>query len=281
MNREQSEELYRQKFTDFGLSEHFEFLKRDWTSYHGRKAFVKCKKCGCAFYTWTVKDIFAGKVSKMFCPECGTASDGSIGFLKTGRAKQAVELYLQGLEQTEIAEKLGCTVSDVGNAVKKYGAVDKTRKYKSAKQANQKRVDETSKIINDNLTIRGWELLEDWRGKRFSYSIRELRTGKTITRSGYTLLMRKRVRKEDRITKYNAFVDKGITIEKLIQRDGSKCYLCGKETNFSDNRWGWYGPDYPTIDHVIPLSKGGKHSWSNVKVCCGRCNIEKGCKIEA
>lgn len=280
MNREQSEELYRQKFIDFGLSEHFEFLKRDWTSDHGRKAFVKCKKCGCAFDTWTVKEIFAGKALKMFCPECGAASDGSIRFTHTEEAKQAVELYLQGLEQTEIAKQLGCTVNDVGNTVKLYGVTDKTRKYRASKQANQKRINETSKNVSENLTIRGWELLEDWRGRRFSYSVREVSTGKVFTRTGHTLLMRKRIRKEDRITKYNAFVDKGINIEKLIQRDGSKCYLCGKETNFSDDRWGWYGPDYPTIDHVIPLSKGGKHSWNNVKVCCGRCNVKKGCKIE-
>lgn len=280
MNREQSEELFKQKFIDFGLSEHFEFLRRDWTSYHGRKVYVKCKKCECVFDTWTVKDIFVGKSSKMICPECGITSDGSIRFAYTKEARQAVELYLQGLEQAEIAKKLGCTVNDVGNIVKSYGVTDKSRKYRASKQANQKRIDKTSRIVSDNLAIRGWELLEDWRGKRFSYSVREVSTGKVFIRTGHTLLMRKRIRKEDRIIKYNAFVDKGITIEKLIQRDGSKCYLCGKETNFSDDRWGWYGPNYPTIDHVIPLSKGGKHSWNNVKVCCGRCNAEKGCKIK-
>lgn len=42
------------------------------------------------------------------------------------------------------------------------------------------------------------------------------------------------------------------------------------------------GPDYPTIDHVIPLSKGGSHTWDNVKVACGECNcVVKGAKVLA
>lgn len=76
-----------------------------------------------------------------------------------------------------------------------------------------------------------------------------------------------------------AVVDWSITIDKLIDRDGMACYICGKRTTFSDKRWGKWGPDYPSIDHVIPLSRGGNHSWENVRLCCGMCNAEKGTRL--
>lgn len=31
-----------------------------------------------------------------------------------------------------------------------------------------------------------------------------------------------------------------------------------------------------TLDHVIPLSKGGTHTWENVVAACGPCNNKKG-----
>ncbi|RLC41644.1 MAG: HNH endonuclease [Candidatus Coatesbacteria bacterium] len=50
----------------------------------------------------------------------------------------------------------------------------------------------------------------------------------------------------------------------IIKRDGGRCQFCGKK---SKNL---------TIDHVIPLSMGGKHSWENCVACCPECNIKKG-----
>lgn len=33
-----------------------------------------------------------------------------------------------------------------------------------------------------------------------------------------------------------------------------------------------------TIDHIIPISRGGKHGLYNLQVCCNKCNIKKGNK---
>lgn len=79
----------------------------------------------------------------------------------------------------------------------------------------------------------------------------------------------------DRARKYGCERDAGITLKKLVERDGLECYLCGKTCDYSDKRWGSYGPDHPTIDHVFPLSRGGGHTWGNVRVACGACNAEK------
>lgn len=72
--------------------------------------------------------------------------------------------------------------------------------------------------------------------------------------------------------KENGHYDGDITIQALIQRDGDKCYLCNKEVEFSNNS---YNPRHPNIEHVIPRSKGGTHSWDNVKVACRDCNVRK------
>lgn len=34
-----------------------------------------------------------------------------------------------------------------------------------------------------------------------------------------------------------------------------------------------------TLDHVIPISKGGKTSWENIVAACGPCNTSKGNKL--
>ena len=34
-----------------------------------------------------------------------------------------------------------------------------------------------------------------------------------------------------------------------------------------------------TIDHIIPISKGGKNLESNVQILCGKCNLLKKDKI--
>ena len=67
-----------------------------------------------------------------------------------------------------------------------------------------------------------------------------------------------------------------ITLEKLFKRDGGVCYLCGRLCDWNDKIDGNAGNSYPSIDHVIPLAKGGTHTWRNIKLACRKCNWEKG-----
>lgn len=75
-------------------------------------------------------------------------------------------------------------------------------------------------------------------------------------------------------------VDRDITLEKLFERDKGICHICQRQCSFEDytTRNGRFaaGKLYPTIDHVIPRSKGGVHSWDNVKLAHHYCNSIKG-----
>lgn len=78
----------------------------------------------------------------------------------------------------------------------------------------------------------------------------------------------------------DAIVDRNITLTAVIERDNGICYLCGKRVDETDyivrNEAVVCGNLYPSIDHVIPLSKGGKHSWGNVRLAHRVCNSVKG-----
>ena len=73
--------------------------------------------------------------------------------------------------------------------------------------------------------------------------------------------------------------DSDICIEKLFERDHGVCYLCGNICDWNDGFWreGTFiaGNNYPSIDHVYPISKGGTHTWNNIKLACRRCNTQK------
>lgn len=79
--------------------------------------------------------------------------------------------------------------------------------------------------------------------------------------------------------KQNGTVDNNITIDKLMIRDNGICYICGKDCDKNDftinNDAFITGKGYPTIDHVIPVSKGGTHTWDNVKLSHMKCNSQK------
>lgn len=52
-----------------------------------------------------------------------------------------------------------------------------------------------------------------------------------------------------------------MTRAALMQRDRFRCgYCAGKAT---------------TIDHIVPRSRGGGHSWENCVACCASCNHRK------
>ena len=88
------------------------------------------------------------------------------------------------------------------------------------------------------------------------------------------------IKKDRRIRKIrHMVVDKNITLERLYERDNGRCYICGNVCDWDDYaiEQGVFIAynNYPSIDHIVPLSKGGKHAWNNVKLACRGCNSRK------
>lgn len=81
-------------------------------------------------------------------------------------------------------------------------------------------------------------------------------------------------RHQNRIPK-NQIIDNDITLEALYRRDSGVCYLCGKPCDWSDKDGVTVGPNYPSIDHLIPVSRGGFHAWDNVRLAHFSCNVKK------
>jgi 5-methylcytosine-specific restriction endonuclease McrA len=72
-------------------------------------------------------------------------------------------------------------------------------------------------------------------------------------------------------------IDFTVTRSSVFEKYKGVCNDCGVETNFyfnSNNRL-----IFATVDHVIPLSKGGNHTWKNVQLLCQHCNSTKKNKL--
>ena len=68
---------------------------------------------------------------------------------------------------------------------------------------------------------------------------------------------------------------RGATVERVdpfavFERDKWKCKLCGCKTPSA--RRGTYYDDAPELDHIVPLSVGGEHSYRNTQCACRKCN---------
>jgi 5-methylcytosine-specific restriction endonuclease McrA len=51
----------------------------------------------------------------------------------------------------------------------------------------------------------------------------------------------------------------------VLRRDARRCAYCGKRAD--------------TIDHVVPRSRGGTHSWENCVAACRTCNTRKADRL--
>ena len=85
-------------------------------------------------------------------------------------------------------------------------------------------------------------------------------------------------RKDKRIPK-EQIVDKDITLEALYRRDSGFCYICGRKCDWNDKDGLKVFGRYPTIEHLVPVSRGGLHSWGNVRLACFDCNVKKSDEI--
>ncbi len=64
-------------------------------------------------------------------------------------------------------------------------------------------------------------------------------------------------------------IQRKLTRFEVFNRDRFTCQYCGRETREL------------TLDHVMPRSRGGQHSWENLVSACIPCNHRKGERVLA
>jgi 5-methylcytosine-specific restriction endonuclease McrA len=52
---------------------------------------------------------------------------------------------------------------------------------------------------------------------------------------------------------------------EVLRRDRHSCQYCGSQKQL-------------TLDHVVPRSQGGPHTWENIVTACAPCNAQKGAR---
>ncbi len=73
---------------------------------------------------------------------------------------------------------------------------------------------------------------------------------------------------------------RGVDLKKfddieIFERDSWICQICGKKI---DKRIKWPSPKSKSLDHIVPLLRGGSHVRQNVQATHLRCNISKSAK---
>lgn len=76
--------------------------------------------------------------------------------------------------------------------------------------------------------------------------------------------------KEHFVKKQRAAMSNSLRYD-ILKRDGFRCQICGATQNDGVKLH---------VDHIIPVSKGGKTEKSNLRTLCDMCNLGKGAKIE-
>lgn len=72
-------------------------------------------------------------------------------------------------------------------------------------------------------------------------------------------------------------VSEGVDPFKVFDRDGWRCQICFRKTPRSKR--GTIDDRAPELDHIVPLAKGGDHSYDNTQCACRRCNGLKGDEV--
>lgn len=178
---------------------------------------------------------------------------------KEERNKAIIEARKNGVSMAALARQFGVTHSCISNICRKNGVGGKLAKEETIDYgygecelcgARFKKKSENQKFCTSTCRKRAcWRKHDPLRDKRFK----------------------------------GAIIDNDITLHKLFRMSGGVCYLCGGVCDWDAktiiNGRPYARAMYPSIDHVIPLSKGGEHSWNNVRLAHLGCNSSKGAKM--
>jgi 5-methylcytosine-specific restriction endonuclease McrA len=178
-----------------------------------------------------------------------------------------VECYLRHHSQTKAAADLGVSRETVARAVRRAGIKLDGREYHNGRNQPQ------AKITDEQLTEEAKTLSTKEIAARHGMSQeRVYRRAKSLgikieCGGGHW---------DKRAAFYGVdLFDNSITLSRVIKKYNGICQICGKPVDLSAKEKGHIRRAYPTVDHVVPISKGGGHTWENVQLAHMGCNAGK------
>lgn len=73
-------------------------------------------------------------------------------------------------------------------------------------------------------------------------------------------------------------LDADISRSALREIDGDECCYCGITMTFERAPARSRPRNLATVEHVIPVARGGAHVWDNCALACWACNVSKGAR---
>ena len=220
-----------------------------------------CVVCGSVFSAKTDRAKYCCSVCKNHSRFVRTHED--ICTKRDSLEKEVIQLYRRGKKDKEIAKEVHRSVTWVRNTRVKHGLPRQGLKKQKQKEAHK-------------LELAQMEVRFCKRCGAFFYP-------KTANQIFCTLDCQRSLLHQIHDIKRKRRVGENaddIPLDEVYRKYNGICYLCGGKCDFDDYEWvnghkNVHG-NYPSREHVIPLSKGGSHTWDNVKLAHIRCNSSKG-----
>ena len=191
---------------------------------------------------------------------------------KTPRDDEYIAAYLKYHSQTKAAKECGVGRTAIANAVTRAGIEMDGRRNNYPVYLYDVQKITVEQLREEAKTLTRMEI-----AKKYGLSIEQVdrrcsQNGIICPRGSLGGVTCGRARMKRYGTKEK---DQTVTLDAVYKKFKGICALCGKPTDptAKDGRHILRG--YPTIDHIIPLSKGGSHTWDNVQLAHMACNAGK------
>lgn len=176
------------------------------------------------------------------------------------------EYYSSGLTIVELSAKYHRAPRTISAGIEKYGHGQKYCERNSKKITDEQLIEEAKTLDVRTIAIKYGMCVSNVikRAKKIGVEV------KTVGIGG---------KWEQRAERYGVVFDKTITLAKVRAKFNDICQICGKPVNEKDILNGHIRRYYPTLDHIIPISKGGSHTWDNIQLAHMCCNAGKCDKV--
>ena len=174
------------------------------------------------------------------------------------------DYYSSALTINDLAKKYHRSQYTVSYAIKEYGKGLKQCKFNSKKITNEQ-------LIEEAKTLNCVEIARKYNMSAENVYRRAKKLGLEVNCVGGGGHYRRRQGNYNLTEEY----DCAVTLKRVREKFCDICQICGKVVDDTDIGNGHIKKLYPSIDHIIPLSKGGTHTWDNVQLAHMGCNAGK------